>query len=171
MKRLSSSYIIYHIIYELPIEEPAINSHNRYIINRQSVVYETFDDEIIIINLDSGNYYSFDRVGADMWCLIESGTAVSEIVKWIIERYKGSSPDDIENAIKESIAELEKEGLIVPGELEKSVNGKEINLVAKTESGTKKAIFEKPVLQKHTDMQDFLLVDPIHEVDYTDWSQ
>jgi hypothetical protein len=153
------------------MEEPAINSHNRYRINRLSVVYEKFEDEVIIINLDSGNYYSLDRVGADMWCLIEGGTAVSEIVKWVIERYEGSSPDDIEKAINESIAELEKEGLIVPGELEKSENGKALNLVAKAESGTKEAIFEKPVLQKHTDMQDFLLVDPIHEVDYTDWAQ
>lgn len=29
--------------------------------------------------------------------------------------------------------------------------------------------FEPPVLEKYTDMQDLLLLDPIHEVDDTGW--
>ena len=148
-----------------------MNLHRHYRINRPDVVYETFDDEIVIINLDSGNYYSFDRVGVDIWGLIESGAAVSEIVERVINRYECSSLDDIENAVNQPIAELEKEGLIVPDELPKNENRKGLGIEVTTESGTEKAIFEKPVLQKNTDMQDFLLVDPIHEVDYTDWPQ
>jgi hypothetical protein len=31
------------------------------------------------------------------------------------------------------------------------------------------AAFVAPVLHKHTDMQDLLLLDPIHEVDETGW--
>ena len=153
------------------MEQQAINSHKRYRINRPSVVYEMFDDEVIIINLDSGNYYSFDRVGTDIWDLIEGGAAVSEIVEWVIDRYEGSTLDDIENSINQSLAELEKEGLIVLDEPKKNGNGKELGIVVKTELETKKATFEKSVLQKHTDMQGFLLVDPIHEVDYTKWGQ
>jgi len=148
-----------------------MNSHMCYRINRPSVVYETFDDEIVIINLDSGNYYSLDGVGADIWGLIESGAAVSEIVEGVINRYEGSSVNDIENAVNQSMAELEKEGLIVPGKTQKEGNRKSSIRQVKTGPSTEKLIFEKPVLHKYTDMQDFLLVDPIHEVDYTDWPQ
>jgi len=36
---------------------------------------------------------------------------------------------------------------------------------------TEKAAFECPVLGKYTNMQEFLLVDPIHKIDYTDWPE
>ena len=36
-------------------------------------------------------------------------------------------------------------------------------------SNGQRAPFVAPVLQKHTDMQDLLLLDPIHEVDETGW--
>jgi hypothetical protein len=32
-----------------------------------------------------------------------------------------------------------------------------------------RAPYAAPTLQKHTDMQDLLLLDPIHEVDETGW--
>jgi hypothetical protein len=32
-----------------------------------------------------------------------------------------------------------------------------------------KTVFNAPVLNKYTDMQDLLLLDPIHEVDATGW--
>ena len=140
-----------------------------YRINRPNVVYETFDDEIVIINLDSGNYYSLDKAGADIWDFIERGAAISEIVEGIINRYKSSKLDNIKNAVNQSITELEKEGLIVPNKTEKSENRKSSSIQVKAQLKTEKLIFKKPVLEKFTDMQDFLLVDPIHEIDYTDW--
>lgn len=150
-------------------EEQTMNSQRCYRINRPNVVFETFDDEIVIINLDSCNYYSLDRIGANIWGLIDSGAAVSEIVEWVTNRYEGSSLNDIENAVNQSIAELEKEDLIVPDKVKKNENRKELGIEVKTESGTEKYIFEKPVLQKYTDMQHFLSVDLIREVDCTDW--
>ena len=38
-----------------------------------------------------------------------------------------------------------------------------------TSSKTEKLGFEAPILQKYTDMQDLLLLDPIHEVDEAGW--
>ena len=41
--------------------------HDHYRINSPGVVFEAFDDEVVIINLDSGNYFSFNKVGSAIW--------------------------------------------------------------------------------------------------------
>jgi hypothetical protein len=146
-----------------------MNSSNHFKINKADVVYEMFDDEVIIINLDSGNYYSFGQSGTDMWRLIESDLAFGEMVKWLQDNCEEDGPDIIESVLKESLEELEREGLIVLDESQKSSTEKRLDSPDIIEPRTDKIVFEKPILEKHSDMQDFLLVDPIHEIDYTEW--
>ena len=38
-----------------------------------------------------------------------------------------------------------------------------------TDPGIERLSFEAPILHKYTDMQDLLLLDPIHEVDEAGW--
>ena len=40
-----------------------MNSAARYSINRPKVIFEFFDDEVVIVNLESGCYYSADKTG------------------------------------------------------------------------------------------------------------
>ena len=140
----------------------------RFRINKPSVVYEKFDDELVLINLDSGNYYSFEKVGADIWGFIQSGASENEIIEKISHRYAGSLLT-IEDAVKKFLRELKEEGLIVPDETQEAESSKKPHNQNTIGSETKKINFESPVLSKFTNMQDFLLVDPIHEIDYTDW--
>ncbi len=37
------------------------------------VIDETFDDEIVVINFDTGSYYSLSKAAADIWGLIGTG--------------------------------------------------------------------------------------------------
>ncbi|HDY70854.1 MAG TPA: PqqD family protein, partial [Nitrospirae bacterium] len=43
----------------------------RFRINKPHVINEIIDGEVVILNLDTGNYYSMDKAGADIWGLIE----------------------------------------------------------------------------------------------------
>ena len=61
------------------------------------------------------------------------------------------------------MAELQEEGLIVPDE----ITGKPV--VGQTGGQAVKTPFVRPVLQKFTDMQDILLLDPIHEANDMGW--
>ena len=140
----------------------------RFRINKPSVVYEKFDDELVLINLDSGNYYSFEKVGADIWDFIQSGGSEAEIIEGVSRRYTENSTI-IEDAVKNFLSELKDEGLIVPDETQGSESSKEPHSRNIISFETEKINFEPPVLSKFTNMQDFLLVDPIHEIDYTDW--
>ena len=43
-----------------------MSSDIRFRINRPRVVYEVMDDEVVIIDFDTGNYYSLEKVAADI---------------------------------------------------------------------------------------------------------
>lgn len=145
-----------------------MNSPVRFRINRPAVVHEIFDDEAVIINLDSGNYYSLDRAGADIWGFVESGATVSEIVEAITRRYDGTRVD-VENAVDRLIFELQQEDLIVPAEAKGLESASKHNPRVETDPEVERLLFQIPVLHKYTDMQDLLLLDPIHEVDEMGW--
>jgi hypothetical protein len=137
-------------------------------VNSPNVIQETIDGEVIVVNLDNGNYYSLDNVGAGIWSLIESGAAVPEIVDRITQRYEGNHVD-IENAVNQFVAELQRQALIVPDGAKEPEGIKGPDRQVETGAGTKKPRFEVPTLYTYTDMQDLLLLDPIHEVDETGW--
>ncbi len=148
--------------------EQTMNSHMRFRISGPQIIHETIDEEVIIINLDNGNYYSLDKVGAEIWGLVESGATVRETAEAITHRYEGSRAV-IETAVNQLIAEFQQEDLIVPdkGKEPRSIKG--LNTQAETGMETEKPGFEAPILHKYTDMQDLLLLDPIHEVDEAGW--
>ena len=136
-------------------------------VNKQDVVFEVFDEEIIIIHLGSGNYYSYGGTGTVIWKMLEIGITFEDMQNRIKNQYNGDS-QEMAHILKESINELEKEGLIVRKADKSDLN--ETNpaplVVPKTEGN--KPVFQTPKLEKHDDMQDFLLVDPIHDIDYSE---
>ena len=148
-----------------------MNSNVPYKINKANVVSEKFDDEVVIINLDSGNYYSLEGVGFNIWSIIENGASLDKIIDWVMSQYDSSNPEEINKLVSQFVAELCEEDLITP---DKTLENKDLKISdnqneRKTISGNPLSTLGKIVLQKYTDMQDFLLVDPIHEVEYTDW--
>jgi hypothetical protein len=136
-----------------------------YRVNRPKVIFEAFEDETVLINLDSGNYYSFSGSGTLVWDLISSGHSIPEVTATLQKRF----PDDaaeVEFGVRDFIAELINENLVLEHDAEASgANGQ-------TEQPTPRENlirFERPSLQKYSDMQELLLLDPIHEVDETGW--
>ena len=145
-----------------------MNLSSHFKINRPAVVSEVFDDEMVIINLDNGNYYSTNKVAADIWAFIERTAAVSEIIEGIGRRY-GGNLEDLESAVTQFIAELQEENLIVPIEAERTGEIDRPDSQAETDPEREKLAFEEPVLKVYNDMQELLLLDPVHEVDETGW--
>ena len=140
----------------------------RFRINVPKVAHETIDGEVLIINLESGNYYSLLGVGADIWSLIQRGAGAADVVDAIDYRYNGVRID-IEKAIGEFLAELQAEGLIVRDEGDRSAGIISAVVPVETAGSDTSRAFEAPVLSKYTDMQDLLVLDPIHEVDESGW--
>lgn len=126
-----------------------------YRINSPSVIHETIDDEVVIINLDKGHYYSLNGSGARIWTGLLSGAEPAEVAA----SFEGDTAV-AETGVLELTTELEQEGLIVP------VDG--AGATGKLE-GAVAMPFEPAKLQRYSDMEELLLLDPIHEVDEQGW--
>ena len=142
----------------------------RFKINTPDVIYESFESEVVIIDFKTGSYYSLDSVGSDIWRFIEEGATATEIVEAMTCRYEGSR-EHIDTAVNHLLAKLQKENLIVTDGVKKPGSEGEPNIHVETHPETEKLRFDTPILQTFTDMQELLLLDPIHEVDYTDLSR
>jgi len=132
----------------------------RFQINTPFVASQVIDGEVILINFDSGAYYSACRSGARVLALIEAGQSVEQIVEWLA-RSHGAARETVEREIGEFIAELEGEALIVAAE---NVAGAELPPTA-----TATTPFEAPRLEKFDDLKDILLLDPIHDGGQPAW--
>ena len=133
--------------------------------NEPAVVSETIDGEVIAINLDQGTYYSLQGVAADLWGMVEQGMGIDAIAQSMQQIYQpGEKP--IETVVAEFLKQLEDEELIVTvGAAEPSAQP-----LAGAPNGQGSGLaMPLPVLNKYSDMQDLLLLDPIHEVDASGW--
>lgn len=129
-----------------------------FTINNPHVVHETIDGEAILIHLGTGTYYSLDGVAAEAWGLLTAGVSDEELLRFLEARYD-AGPGLVEQSVGSLVEELLAEGLIVPAGAEVAAAG---GLGVERGSG---GAFVAPVLHKYTDMQEFMLVDPIHDVD------
>lgn len=130
-------------------------------INSPQVIREFFDDEAVIVNLELGIYYSLDSIGAIVWGLIEQGASNTQIVEKLSQMFK-QPPNNMEKDIEEFIDLLLKEELIAATDNASLTSFDSINI-------DNKLTYSKPTLNKYTDMQELLLLDPIHEVDEEGW--
>lgn len=135
-------------------------------INTTAIAHETIDGEVVMVNLNNGSYYSINKAGAVIWGYIDKGIPIKQITELIKDQYSGNS-SEIESSIDELFSELQKEELILLND--KPANDTSGNGQFEPKLETEKEIFEKPILQKFTDMQDLLLLDPIHDVDEMGW--
>lgn len=137
-------------------------------VNAPHVIHEAIEGEVIIINLATGSYYSLKGTAADAWGLIQgpSGVDAAHLVDAFATRYD-TPRSEVEAALTPFLAELEEEGLVVSsaGTGEPAANAGDQWLT------NGQAPFEPPSLEKFTDMQDLVLLDPVHEVDETGWPQ
>jgi hypothetical protein len=135
----------------------------RYCVNSPQVINEVIDGEAIIINLVTGSYYSLDRVGSQVWSLVEASLAVDRIMAELDRRYDGE-PDEIREAVNELLEQLSDEQLIVPCGEEESTAPPAAEMEANPQEP-----FRAPRLEKFNDMQDLILLDPVHEVGSRGW--
>lgn len=131
----------------------------RFRANSPQTIHQTIDGEVVIINLATGNYYSLRRSGARIWDLLMTGHSPAEVASTLQDGY-GSVDGEIERSVSRLVAELEAEGLVVPAGDTPASSTASISGVPEASER-----FEPPTLEKFDDMQDLILLDPVHEVD------
>jgi len=130
---------------------------------RPNVISDMIDDEVVIINLASGAYYSLDHCGSLVWQALDAGLTVGQTVERLQHRYAGE-PEPMTESVALFVSQLLEEGLITDRPAEDL--GAPGGLTALV---TDRRPFAAPTLLKYDDMQDLIMLDPIHEVDVTGW--
>jgi hypothetical protein len=133
----------------------------RWRVNAPTVVSEVIDGEAIVMRLDTGTYYSLAGSGAEVWGLVGRSMDVPAVVDWMCAAFEGPR-EEIAAAVRGLVTDLAGEGLLVPA-------GESAPSGAPAPPEGPRRPFTPPVVNRYTDMQELLLVDPIHEVDEAGW--
>jgi hypothetical protein len=126
------------------------------------IAHERVEDEVIVINLRTGAYFSLTGPAADAWELLLTRTALDDVAAAIADLYEvdvAAVSSDLEPFVRS----LVDEDLLVatdPASSPATLDDQD-PAVART--------YRPPMLEKYDDMEELLLLDPIHEVDEAGW--
>lgn len=139
-------------------------SGSRYGVKEPSVVYEVFDEEVVVLDLESGSYYSLRASAAWIFQAAVGGASSGSIAAAFARGDADCAGDraDVHAEVGAFLDSLVAEDLLVaqPGPA-----ASEARFELPGDAGP----FTPPLFEKFTDMQDLLLLDPIHDVDETGW--
>ncbi len=131
-------------------------------ISASRIVYEVLNTEVIAIDFHTGNYYAIVHVAKQIWQLIEQEIPVTEIVRIISNHYQ-CDPNKVSSDVQQFIDELLEEGLVTACSIEQ--------FTAPPPFPSEGWEYDVPRLQRYTDVQNLLLLDPIHEVTDAGWPE
>jgi coenzyme PQQ synthesis protein D (PqqD) len=126
-------------------------------LNQPDVINEVIDGEAIILHLGTGRYYSARGCGAEAWAWLSTSVPVPAVVEALLDRYD-TARDVVSAAVERFVGYLQVEGLVVPSVLPS-------NAPLPVPPNAPKGRFEEPALEGFTDLEDLLLLDPVHEVE------
>jgi hypothetical protein len=126
---------------------------SRLCVGGPSIVHETIEGEVIIVNLDKGLYFSTDGVGACIWAMVVAERSADEILLWAKDALDAGEAVDAD--VAEFLDDLRENELV--REVAETPDG-DFDLPAAP------ATYAKPTLHVYADMEELLLLDPIHDV-------
>lgn len=127
----------------------------QYQVNRPEIVSDLIDGEVILLNLKAGTYYNLEHTASTLWQWLEAGADRASLLAELTRAYPQQSR--LEADLDEWISELLSHQLIVPA-------------VRPPGAGPAFApTYLRPRVCAHADMQELLLLDPVHEVGEAGW--
>ena len=54
----------------------------------ETLLTQKVDDELVLLDTESENYYGLDGVGAEIWQLLRKGESLEEILTILLDRYE-----------------------------------------------------------------------------------
>jgi hypothetical protein len=130
------------------------SENGRFTINSHDIVSEVIEGEVIAIDLARGAYYSLRGGAVEAWRLLAAGAADFDDV---VARFNAGADRE---ALQALVDRLVAERLIVP-----AVDGDDASSAIEEEP----VGYTEPLFEKYDDMQDYFLLDPIHDVGAAGW--
>ena len=87
-------------------------SINSVILKNPTIISSKMDDEVVMMNIEKGNYYGLNPVAAEIWEMLTAPMTVQAICDWLMEEFDVEQ-DQCYNEVLVYIGKLENEGLII----------------------------------------------------------
>ncbi|MEE9386218.1 MAG: PqqD family protein [Nannocystaceae bacterium] len=132
-----------------------------YEINTPTVISEVFAGETVVLDFDTGRYYSFNPSATKVWDALDGGTRVDALAC--------AAGVDTET-VRDFLSRLHGEGLVRRKDDECAETR-----VAAEQAGTRAPspppAFDSPLpaFERFDDLENLLLLDPIHDVSAEGW--
>ncbi len=138
-------------------------SMETYRARTQGVAFELFADDAVLVDFDRGRYYALNVSGRDVWEILGAGPAsAAEIAR----RLAPDAADGL-SSVAAFLDRLVEIGLAFRVEGAPVVGGA-AGVSAKAAPSPRGA-FTPPKVDEYTDLEDLLLLDPIHDVAPDGW--
>jgi hypothetical protein len=134
----------------------------RFRVNAPDVINEVIDGEAIVLHLGTGRYFSARGCGAEVWSWLSASIGVAAVVDALTLTYE-AAPEVIAAAVDDFVGYLSQEGLIAPlsDDQAREVAAPSPKVAETTDP---RPPFEPPAMETFSDLEDLLLLDPVHEV-------
>jgi hypothetical protein len=123
-------------------------------INSPKVISNSVGGEVIVINLDSGCYYSLNKSAGALWGAITGGADIEDLKMDFTKKVK--CREAVFDAFIDNL--IDEELIIACNNCKRKASKLDLN-----ENDP------LPVIEKFSDMQELLILDPIHEVGEGGW--
>ena len=139
-----------------------MSAHQRYRVFDPTIASEIFENEVVIVNLLSGVYYSLTGSAAEVWERLITGYSVEEVVNDLQYIYgPGLLTESLHRDVDAFVNALLEHSLIAPNDEARTGNVEGVQ----GSQGT----YVPPAIEVFQDMQDILLLDPVHDVNDLGW--
>jgi hypothetical protein len=112
---------------------------------RPDVIDEAFDGEAVLVHMGTGCYFSLNAPATAIWALLQEGRSAGAIAASL-----GWDSSQVEAFVEQ----LRADELVEEAEIDAGTT-----MVVDPPAAT------EPALQRFSDMQDLLMLDPIHDID------
>jgi Coenzyme PQQ synthesis protein D (PqqD) len=131
-----------------------LSDAQRLRLNSPAVITESIDGEALVVNLESGCYYSLRGPAEEIWTLLLAGATAEEAAAAIAPAY-GTNPETARSGVDALLEQLLADALVVDRE----------DVTPDDTPVLRGGAWAQPALEKYTDMQELLALDPVHDVD------
>jgi hypothetical protein len=135
--------------------------HDADIHIKPTTTHDDFTHEVVVINIENGSYFSLKGTAVDLWRGIAAGKPMSSLLEELAHTYAMNAP--ALGAVRSFFNTCVEDGLITMDD------DADWALREREPSSNGGSTFPDPVIKKFTNMQDILLLDPIHDVDKSGW--
>ena len=123
-----------------------------YTIREQQISHNRFDDEVIIVNLASGSYFSLHDTAAEIWDLMQKGPASAQS---LAAAFSTDDPQAVRD-IGAFLQQLLSFDVIAPGD-------------ATPSPVSTAAAYTQPTIEAFDELRELLLADIVHDTDEAGW--